>query len=97
MQHMPPACRDPKLKTCCIECQRVPLRIELHFKGFYVLKGITESKMQTKCSNVVVMADPLTAAQVICNIRKFIEETDLMNVSNVLSHSIHCLWNNSNA
>lgn len=53
------------------------------------LKDITEYTLQGKLTDLLIMANPSFAAQVSENIRKFIEVSHLMNVSNVVS-SIHC-------
>lgn len=53
------------------------------------LKDIAESTLQRTLTNVVFVANPLSAAQVLENIRKFMTKTGFLNVTKVLDHSVH--------
>lgn len=60
-------------------------------------QDFTESIPDIKFSNVVMVASPLSAAHVLENMRKFMKEKHLVSVSNVVSHSIYCLFKSNNA
>jgi hypothetical protein len=42
-------------------------------------------------SNEVIVAKPSSTAKVLENIRKLMKGRDLVNVSNIIYHYIHCL------